>query len=80
VGGAERGPGEVEEADCFEGDEEEEPPEADFGGEGDAGAAAGVEMVDGGQIREVREDVANENPGGIVRYEGVAGSGGGRTG
>jgi hypothetical protein len=64
VGGAERGPGEAEEADCFERDEEEEPPEADFWGQGDAFAALTTEVVDGGEVGKIGEDVANENPGG----------------
>ena len=46
VGGAERGPGKTEEADCFEGYEEEEPPKADFGGEGHALAALTAKVVD----------------------------------
>ena len=63
VGGAERGPGEAEEADGFERGEEEEPPEADLGFEGDALSAFATEVVDGGQIGEVGEEVPDQEAG-----------------
>lgn len=62
VGGAERGPGETEEANGLERGRKEEPEKATLGGEGFRGTAAGDAVaVDKGKEREVADYVAGQD-------------------
>jgi len=67
VAWAQRRPCKAEEADCFERGEEEQPPEADFGLQGDAFAALATEVVDGGKIGEIGQEIADQDTKGAVR-------------